>query len=315
MNTPLPSLNEPSSTDEARPPESMAADAPDSAGRTKAARRVAFFILSALYLIAISALPAGAAATLALLAQRGGARFLAIAIAPVVYVLGFGVVAGLLSRFHQHAIVRGKFRRDVGDPIYFHRRLYGLCWTTVTYTVFVYAAWLALPYTKRLLFRMFGMPGPLAFTSYPDTWVRDLPLLHLGRGAYLSNKATLGTNMCLAGNTIVIEPITIGADAIVGHLAVLAPGGRIDDHAEIGAAAVIGLGVRVGKHAGIGPLVVLDHGSRVGDGTRIGNRSYIGVGASIGPDISIPPASIIPARTRLRTQADVDRFLARPVQT
>jgi hypothetical protein len=47
-------------------------------------------------------------------------------------------------------------------------------------------------------FRLFGYRGSMKFTVYPDTWIRDLPLLMFGEGAYVSNRATLRTNIVLS---------------------------------------------------------------------------------------------------------------------
>ena len=35
----------------------------------------------------------------------------------------------------------------------------------------------------RDVFRIFGYRGSMDFTIYPDTWIRDLPLLDFGEGA------------------------------------------------------------------------------------------------------------------------------------
>src|SRR5690606_32657555 len=101
------------------------------------------------------------------------------------------LISGLLSCPFQSAIIPGRFPRDLGESIYARRRLYGLCWTLVYYCKPVYAGWLAVPALKRLLFRLFGYRGPTDFTVYPDTWIRDLPLLHFGSGVYVANRATL----------------------------------------------------------------------------------------------------------------------------
>jgi hypothetical protein len=69
--------------------------------------------------------------------------------------------------------------------------MYGLCWTSLYYCKPVYHFCLCVPWLKALVFRLFGYRGDLNFTVYPDTWIRDLPLLDFGKGAYISNRATL----------------------------------------------------------------------------------------------------------------------------
>lgn len=134
-----------------------------------------------------------------------------IAMAP----LSFLLVAGGLSQLHSRKVVEGRFPLDTGDPRYFHRRLYGLCWTSVYYSGPVYYMVLSLPLLRKLVFRLFGYRGNMNFTVYPDTWIRDLPLLDIGEGAYLSNKATIGTNMIFYRNGE--RFIEVGAIKLVGN--------------------------------------------------------------------------------------------------
>jgi hypothetical protein len=75
-----------------------------------------------------------------------------------------------------------------------------------------------------MVFRLFGYRGSMNFTIYPDTWIRDLPLLKFEDGVYVSNRATLGTNMVLSNGFLLVGEITLRAKALVGHLAMLAPG-------------------------------------------------------------------------------------------
>lgn len=51
---------------------------------------------------------------------------------------------------------------------------------------------------------------------------------------YLSNRATIGTNMCNIDGTILVAPIRIGRGAMVGHLAMIGPGATLGKKAEIG---------------------------------------------------------------------------------
>jgi hypothetical protein len=123
-------------------------------------------------------------------------------VAPLVYAIVFPLVAGVLSRLFCNGIVPGKFPRDLSHPIYRQRRYYGLCWTALYYCKPVYYVCLTIPCLKWLTFRLFGYRGQMDFTVHPDTWIRDLPLLDLGKGAYVANRATLGTNMPLKNGKI-----------------------------------------------------------------------------------------------------------------
>ncbi len=216
---------------------------------------------------------------------------------------------GFLSRPHRWAIRDGRFHRSIDDPIYGPRRLHALCWTSIYYSP-IYPAYLINGLAKRCLFRLFGYQGELAFTCYPDTWIRDLPILRIGRGSYLSNKSTIGTNLALQNGCIFVEGIVIGKEVMVGHLTMIAAGTTVGDHVEIGHGTGCGVRVQLGELAIVSGGCGIDHKSQIGERAEIGMRSYIGLGAHIGPGIKLPPGANVPCGAKLATQADVDRYLS-----
>ena len=106
---------------------------------------------------------------------------------------------------------------------------------------------------RRCVFRIFGYRGSLNFTVYPDTWIRDLPLLKLGNGAYIPNRATLGTDLVLTNGRILSDFITVEDGACVGHMSMLAPGVHVGRKAEVG----VGCGIGIQTALGIMPKSVL----------------------------------------------------------
>ncbi len=229
---------------------------------------------------------------------------------PVVFSVCFVVIAGLLSKPAQRAIVAGKFPRDLKNPLYALRRLYGLCWTSVFYFTPLYYVMLSVPVLKKTLFRTFGYKGSLNFTVYADTWIRDLPLLHLEEGAYLANKATMGTNMCLGDGSILIDSIHVGKNGLIGHLAMIAPGSQIHEKAEIGVGTAFGIRAVAKENCKISPTVSINHGAVLGKDCDIGFMSYVGVKAVIKDGIRLPPASNIPSGAVINTQEDVDNHMS-----
>jgi carbonic anhydrase/acetyltransferase-like protein (isoleucine patch superfamily) len=221
-------------------------------------------------------------------------------VAPLLWAFVFMIVAGGLSLAHQFAVVPGKVRRDINIRQYFHRRLYGLCWTTVFYNKPVYYLLLTIPCLKWLLFRIFGYRGSMKFTIYPDTWIRDLPILKFEEGAYVSNRATLGTNIVLSNDFLLVGGITLGARALVGHLAMVAPGVVLEARAEVGVGAAIGINSVLETGAFVGPCCAIGHGSIIGRGAAIGAHSYIGSGSHVSQGIKLPAASIISERTNIQ---------------
>jgi acetyltransferase-like isoleucine patch superfamily enzyme len=259
-----------------------------------------------MYLSLIAGAPAVVALGPALLARSTAVRLAAIAIAPLAFIVVYAIIAGLLSRLTIGALVAGRFPRQLGHAVYGPRRLHALCWTSLYYCTPIYHAVLAIPLLKRVVFRLFGYRGALDVVLYPDTWVRDLPVLDIGPGVYLSNRATIGTNMCLMNGEVLVAPVRIGAGAMVGHLAMIAPGAVIGDHAEIGVGAGIGMSVVVGSRSRIGPNVTVHHGARIGAGCDIGATCYIGMRCVIADGLTIPPGTKVPSRVRLTSQSDVD---------
>jgi carbonic anhydrase/acetyltransferase-like protein (isoleucine patch superfamily) len=230
--------------------------------------------------------------------------------APLVYPLVFVLTAGLLSVPFHRAIVAGRFPRDLTHPIYRARRLYGLCWTCLYYFKPVYFVCLSVPELKWLTFRLFGYRGPMNFTVYPDTWIRDLPLLDFGEGAYIANRATLGTNVVLSNGQILVDAIRVGNGAMVGHLAMLAPGVVLGHGAEVGAGCVLGAGCRVGEGALVQPLAGVNHSSQVGDRTIVGGMSSIGASAVVGDGLRLPSGTLVPNGAAIRSQEQVGNLFS-----
>jgi len=263
-------------------------------------------ILIPAYLLAIAGVPLLLAVAGVWTSHGFVTRSLAAVAAPAVYVLGYLLIAGALSRLTLRRIVQGKFHRDLGDRVYGPRRLYALCWTAICYAPPIYHAMLALPWLKRAVFRLFGYRGSLEFQTYPDTWLRDLPLLTVGKGAYLSNKATVSPNMCLRNGKILILPVSIGSGVMVGHLTMIAPGVEIGAESEIGVGAALGINACVGRKTVIDHEVILDHDATIGNNCVVGTRAYVGRRAVVRDGLRIPPAAVIPARSVLSTQDEVD---------
>jgi acetyltransferase-like isoleucine patch superfamily enzyme len=231
-------------------------------------------------------------------------------VAPFAYAVLYVLVAGLLSVPFHGSIRPGKFPRDLTNPAYRARRLYGLCWTSVYYFTPLYWVALSHPFLKWMTFRLFGYRGQLDFTVYPDTWIRDLPLLDFGPGAYVSNKATLGTNVATSTGLLLVDEVKIGKGALVGHLAMVSTGCVLEEGAEVGVGCTVGSKVRVGKGAYVSPCTAVGHYVELGEGCETGYQSWIDLRAKIGPGVKLPARAVVPYRARIATQADADRHLS-----
>jgi len=265
-------------------------------------------ILVPVYLILIFCVPAGLVGGLWIFLEDVWSRLAFLTVAPLLYAFFYVGTAGLLSLPHQKAVVPGLFPVDLRDSIYGRRRLYGLCWTSVYYFSPIYFLFLSIPFLRRILFRLFGYKGNLDFTVYPDTWIRDLPLLNFGKGAYLSNRATIGTNIRLVNGYIIVDGITVEEGGLVGHLSMLGPGVRIGKKAQIGVGCVVGLKTTIGDGAEVGPGTRLEHGITIGEGARVGPASLVGSGSSLTGQIKLPFGSRIPRKSVLTSQEDVNNY-------
>lgn len=270
-------------------------------------RRALVQILVPVYLTVIAGTPVLAVAA-GLRASSGSVWWpLIVGVTPIFAVVLYVVLCGCLSIPFQVAITPGRFPRDLGNRVYGPRRLYGLCWTAVYYCPPAYHAVLAIPILKRLTLRLFGYRGALDAVFYPDTWIRDLPLLDIGPGAYIANRATLGSNICLASGDILVNRISVGSHAMVGHLAILGLGDEIGPGAEIGVGTTLGMNVKVGADAVVGAIVGINHGATIGSRCRIDSMVYIGKKSVIADGLHISYGSVVPDRAIIRTQEDADR--------
>jgi carbonic anhydrase/acetyltransferase-like protein (isoleucine patch superfamily) len=239
-----------------------------------------------------------------------GRAILCFTLAPVLFCVSFPLIAGTLSWPFQKGIVPGKFPRDSTDPMYFRRRMFGLCWTQVYYFKPVYAVVLAIPALKRVVFRLFGYKGSLNFTAYPDTWIRDLPLLRIAEGAYLANRATIGSNLVLTDGSILVDSVTIGKGSMVGHLCIIGTGAILGDGIEIGMRSSIGIKVRIEDGANIKPHCAINHGTVIGKNAEVGIMSLVGVKCVIGDGVKLHAGSNIPNGTVLLTQRDAEQYFS-----
>lgn len=223
-------------------------------------------------------------------------------LAPIIYLTTLPLVAGLLSRLTLFAMVPGRFPRDLGHRIYGPRRLHGLCWTSIYYNPPVYHLVLALPWLRRVVFRLFGYRGATDFALYPDTWIRDLPLLSIGSGAYLSNRSTISPNMCLKNGTILVAPVEIGAGSLIGHAALIAPGVVIEPDVEIGVQTAVNVGARIGNGSRIGHCCSIDRRVDVGPHSRLAERTSVGARARVEEGATSEFGRVVPARGTLRAK-------------
>ncbi len=275
-----------------------------------AVRKLLFGPITLLYFGLIAGLPVAACYAAVVAVPEGVFRLVVLSGCPLIFLTLYTLFAGMLSLPHQRFIVPGRFPRTTADRAYFHRRLYGLCWTSVYYCTPLYFAVLSIPFVKKPTFWLFGYRGGRDLATYPDTWLRDIPLLKFGNGVYLSNRATIGTNIALADGSLLVDSVHIGARSLVGHLTMITPGVQIGRDVDIGVGVAIGLKSMIGDAVKINPCTAIEHGVKIGQGTKVGSMVYIGSGVRLGEGLVIPSGITIPQKTQLLTQSEVAFFAA-----
>jgi len=272
-------------------------------------RKSLLSLLSCLVLCTTYGLPAAAVVLLFQLANNSMEKFalclLSSALVPILFVL----IAGGWSLPFQRYIVPGKFPRELNHPIYFGRRAYGICWTSLYYCTPIYFLCLTFTPLRWLAFRLFGYRGPMNFAIYPDTWIRDLPLLHFGDGAYLSNRATVGTNIALSNGSILVDRVILKEGAYLGHLSMVAPGVVVGQSAEIGVGCAVGIKAILGAACRIGPGSCIGHGALLFDRVVTGAMCCIGSGTKIGTGLVLPNFTNVPNRMSVPDQSGLNGFV------
>lgn len=270
-------------------------------------RKRLFPILSGLILSSSFGLPLTVVALLHAVSSSRLQQYSIWLVSPILIPALFVLIAGTWSLPFQRFIIPGKFPRDLNDPIYFGRRMYGICWTALYYCTPIYFLCLSVGPLKWFTFRLFGYRGSMNFAIYPDTWVRDLPLLKFGNGAYLSNKATIGTNIALSNGSILVDSIEFKDNSYLGHLSMVAPGAIVEESAEIGVGCSIGIKARIGPKSRIGPGSSVGHGAQVSAGVVTGAMCCIGSGTKIASGVILPNCASIPNRQSISDQSSANR--------
>lgn len=242
-------------------------------------------------------------------------KTLLLSVSPFIFLLTFVLLGGVFSFMGRAGIISGKFPRLASHPIYALRRIYGTAWTQIFYFKPLYSVCLSVPILRKLLFKTFGYRGDFSFVVYPDAWIRDLPLLRIGRSVYLANRCTVGTNLCLNDGSILVGECTFADNSMVGHLAIFGLGCYIGTSSEIGVGTSLGIRVKLGDHVVVAPKCVIYHGADIGHHVKIGACSVIGLKAKIAPHLELRIGAVIPPGAVVSTQAEADEYFSSETQT
>ncbi len=203
------------------------------------------------------------------------------------------------ERFQQavNNIKVGKFKRGKDNQKYKDRLIYTRELRNYVYNPAIMNTIFSTPEIKLRFFRTFGYKGSIDFTIYPQSWLRDLPLLNIGKGTYLADGILLGTNQVTPDQ----EWICTGTIDI-GEKCIFDQGCSVGYNSTIGANSIIGFEVAIGVK------------NRIGTNVRIGGRSNIAHGCKIGNNVVIPDCcrigsfSVIEEDVELAEYTDIPAF-------
>ena len=139
----------------------------------------------------------------------------------------------------------------------------------------------------RVALRAFGATlGPRALLT-SRTIVREPHHVRVGAGSLVGEYAHLICSYQPRRGVLVVGPITIGDDVLIGAYSHLAP------HVRIGSGTRLEHAVRIGAHSVVGP------NSRIGAGTAVYNNVRIGADVTIGKGCLLPSGTTVPDGTRI----------------
>ncbi len=197
------------------------------------------------------------------------------------------------------SIQPGKVERDMKDPEYMMRVAYTMELRRFVYNPQYMNIILTDKKLKRLFFRTFGYKGNLDFTIYPICWIRDLPLLSIGKKCYLGDGILLGTNRVNPTQShLSVDHISIGARTVFDQQCAVGPGTEIGTDCNIGfrsgisAKTIIGNQVKISEIVNIGSRVEIGNNVHICQGSHISDFVTIEAQAEIDYNTFIPPEHI-----------------------
>lgn len=139
----------------------------------------------------------------------------------------------------------------------------------------------------RLALRAFGATlGPHALLT-SRTIVREPHHVHVGAGSLVGEYAHLICSYQPRRGVLVVGPITIGDDVLIGAYSHIAP------QVRIGSGSRLEHAVAIGAHSIVGP------NTRIGAGTAVYNNVRIGANVTIGKACLVPSGTQLADGTRI----------------
>lgn len=197
----------------------------------------------------------------------------------------------VVSNIKAGKFVRNREEKDYNDRIIYTQELRNYLYNPAVLNVIFGNQPL-----KEKFFRAFGYKGEVSFTIYPKCWLRDLPLLDIGKNVYLADNILLGTNQVTPDQkSLVVGKIKIGDNCIFDQGCSVGGKTTIGQDGIIGFEVAIGFKNRIGDHVKIGERSTIGHGNRIGENVTIGYMSKVGHFCIIEDGVEIDEMTEIPS--------------------
>ena len=197
-------------------------------------------------------------------------------------------------------IKAGKFTRDRNDKDYNDRVVYTQELRNFIYNPAVLNIIFSDQELKEKFFRAFGYKGEVSFTIYPKCWLRDLPLLNIGKNVYFGDNILLGTNQVSPDQkTLRVGGITIGDNCIFNQGCTVGGNTTMGNDCIIGFETAMGFGNQVGEEVKIGERCTIGYFNKIGKNVTIGYKATIAHFCIIDEGVEIPEGANIPSHSHV----------------
>ena len=205
-------------------------------------------------------------------------------------------------------IKAGKFTRNKDEKDYSDRIVYTQELRNYIYNPAVLNVVFGCQELKEKFFKVFGYKGDVDFTIYPKCWLRDLPLLDIGKKVYLGDNILLGTNQVTPDQkTLVVGAIKIGDDCIFNQGCTVGGKTTIGRNGVIGFEVGIGFNNKIGDNVRIGERSTMGHGNQIGNNVIVGFMCKIGHFCIIEDDVNLEEMPDIPSYSRVTKEGIFSR--------
>ncbi len=153
-------------------------------------------------------------------------------------------------------------------------------------------------YMRYLCLRLFGVK--LHYSSViSSSYISDFGLLSFGKNTLIGGWAVIYGHVESEPGTLILAPVSIGDNNIIGGRANIGCGTSIGDNNIVGYGTVTGVYCKIGNNCNIGAMTTLTHRVLVEDDVKIGKSCFIGTGVKIRKGVKLPDFSMVPDFTTL----------------